>query len=110
VALVVVVVDGLVVVAPGVVGVGGGVGALGLVEVDELVSLPVAVQADGTPVVVPVSVVEPVGAVVVVVTVSVVVTTVSVVVELELVLVVVLELGDVDVELAPVVEVLGRFG
>jgi hypothetical protein len=107
VVVLVVVVDALVV---GTAGVVGAAGVVGVVEEDELVSLPLAVQADGAPVVVPVLVVEPVGVVVVVVTVSVAVTTGGVGVALELVLVLGLELGEVEVELALVVDVLGRFG
>ncbi len=85
-------------------------GALGLVEDDELVTLPAAAQAVEVPVVVPVSVGEPLGGVVVVVTVSVAVTT-GVVVPLGLVVVLGgVEVVGVEVEPAPVVEVAGRFG
>ena len=97
--VVVVVVDAL------VVGMAGVVGALGLVDADEVVSA--AAQSVAVPVVVPVSVVAPVGGDVVVVTVSVAVTT-GAGAGVALGLVLVLDVGEVDV--APVVEVAGRFG
>jgi hypothetical protein len=87
-------------------GAAGVVAALGLVEEDELVPLPVGVQSGEVPVVVPMPVVAPVGDVVV--TVSGAVTTEVVVGALELVLV--LELDAVEVEPAPLADVPGRFG
>jgi hypothetical protein len=100
----------LVVVDELVVGVAGVVAALGLlvVEEDVLVSLPLATQSGDAPVVVPVSVVGTLGdaVVVVVVTVSVAVTAGGV----ALGVVPVLELDVLVVELALVVDGLGRFG
>lgn len=89
------------------------VGVVALVDEEVLVSLTLAGQAAEAPVVVPAGTVEPVGDVVVVVTVWVAVPTGGVGVAAGAVL---LELGlereldELDVEPAPVVEVLGRFG
>jgi hypothetical protein len=110
--VVVLVVDALVV--------GAGVaGALALVVDEDDPVPPLTAQSAGMPVVVPVPVVAPIGDVVVVVTVSVVVSTgvvaplgLALVLELEVVglAVVGLELDVVALELAPVVELAGRFG
>jgi hypothetical protein len=94
----------------------GTVGVAALVDEEVFVSLPLAAQAAEAPVVVPAGTVEPVGEVVVVVVVSVAVPAGGVGVAPGAVLVLVLELGlelelvELDVELAPAVDGLLRFG